>query len=120
MAARLSALCADRFLPPGRFLVLISVRGPVDPRAIVQLKGLGKSKNPPHPGLETATLAARSIVPQPTTLPRVPKKGIGYLKMITRLAVGVQIQRGALRLAHKLSYPMGTESSFPCDKVAKT
>jgi hypothetical protein len=27
MAARLSALCAGCFLPPGRFLVLISVRG---------------------------------------------------------------------------------------------
>jgi hypothetical protein len=56
MAARLSALRADRFLPPGRFLVLISVVGRVDPRAIVWLEGLGKSKkkNPTHPGLETA------------------------------------------------------------------
>jgi hypothetical protein len=27
MAAKLSALCAGRFLPPGKFLVLISVRG---------------------------------------------------------------------------------------------
>jgi hypothetical protein len=27
MAARLSALCAGCFLPPGRFLVLVSVRG---------------------------------------------------------------------------------------------
>jgi hypothetical protein len=27
MAARLSALCAGRFLPPGKYLVLIFVRG---------------------------------------------------------------------------------------------
>jgi hypothetical protein len=46
MAVRLSALRAGRPLPPGRFLVLISVRGFVDPRPIVQLEGLGQLKNP--------------------------------------------------------------------------
>jgi hypothetical protein len=55
MAARLSALRAGRFLPPGRFLIVISVKGCVDPRAIVQLEALGKIKNLPHPVLEPAT-----------------------------------------------------------------
>jgi hypothetical protein len=44
MAVRLSALRAGRPLPPGGFLVLVSIRGCVDPRAIVRLKGLGKLK----------------------------------------------------------------------------
>jgi hypothetical protein len=45
MAVRLSAPRAGRPLPPGRFLVLISVRGWVGPRAIVLLEGLGQLKN---------------------------------------------------------------------------
>jgi hypothetical protein len=56
MAARLSALRAGRFLPPEKFLVLISVRDWVDPRAIVRLEGLIKLKNPiMPPGIEPVT-----------------------------------------------------------------
>jgi hypothetical protein len=46
MAMALSALRAGHHLPPGRFLVLISVRGLVDPKVIARLGGLGQMKNP--------------------------------------------------------------------------
>jgi hypothetical protein len=45
MAVRLSVLRAGRPLPQGDTLILISVRGWVDPRAIVKLEELGKLKN---------------------------------------------------------------------------
>jgi hypothetical protein len=44
MAVRLSALCTFHPLPPGKFQTLISVRGRVDPRAIVRLEGLSQLK----------------------------------------------------------------------------
>jgi hypothetical protein len=56
MVVRLSASRASRPLPPGRFLVLIFVKGLVDPRAIVRLKGLGQLKNPVTSGIVPATI----------------------------------------------------------------
>jgi hypothetical protein len=55
MAAKLSALRAIRFSTPGRFLVLISVRGWVDPRVIVQMEELRNLKKSTSSGLKTAT-----------------------------------------------------------------
>jgi hypothetical protein len=68
MAARLSALCAGCPLPPGflwRFLVLISVRGWVDSRAIVRPEGLGKLEKINLIGTWSHNLPVCSIVPQP-------------------------------------------------------
>jgi hypothetical protein len=44
MAVSLSALRAGRPLPPGEFLVLISVGGWHDPKSIVLLEELGQLK----------------------------------------------------------------------------
>jgi hypothetical protein len=56
MAVSLTALRAGRPLPLGRFLVLISVRVWVNPRAIKRLEGLSELKNPMiSSGIETAT-----------------------------------------------------------------
>jgi hypothetical protein len=65
-------------LPAGRFLLLISVRGWVDPRSIVPLEGLGKFKKSTSSGTRTGDLPACSIVPQPTTLPHAPEPRGGW------------------------------------------
>jgi hypothetical protein len=52
----MSDLLAGRYLPPGLLLVLISVRGLIDHRAIVQLEVLGQMENViTSSGIEPAT-----------------------------------------------------------------
>jgi hypothetical protein len=67
MAVRLSDLRFARTLPPGRFLVLISVTRRVDPRAIVRLE---ESKD--FIVIRIRDFPACSIMPQQSTLPRAP------------------------------------------------
>jgi hypothetical protein len=48
MAVRLSTLCTGQLLLPGRLRVLISVRGWVDRRVIMQLEGLSQLYDKPY------------------------------------------------------------------------
>jgi hypothetical protein len=112
MAVRLSALRASRPLPPGRFLLLISVSYRVDPKAIGWLEGL-QMKNPitstgikpmtfllvtsclnqlsyhvPHKngsaqGKAFHTLSAAQIQPGP---PRVDRLGVHLIKLLSNVS----------------------------------
>jgi hypothetical protein len=63
MAVRLSALHTGCPLPQGIFLILISVRGSVDPRAIVRMERWGQLKNPmTSSGIETTTFQLVALV----------------------------------------------------------
>jgi hypothetical protein len=69
MAMRLSALRAGRPLPPGRFLILISIRGSVDPRAIVRLEELGQLQNRmSSSAIEPATFWLVAMLPRVQTV----------------------------------------------------
>jgi hypothetical protein len=79
MEMRLSDLRSTVLCTPGRFLVLISVKGWVDLRAIVRLKGLDKLKKSNELiGNRTRDIPACSIV---ASLPRVPYSIVWSLKL---------------------------------------
>jgi hypothetical protein len=55
MAVRFSVLRASRTLPIGRFLILISVNGLIDPWATVRQEGLGEPMKNPLLRIDQAT-----------------------------------------------------------------
>jgi hypothetical protein len=64
MEVRLSVLHAGHPLPPGRFLVLISVRDQVNSRVILWLEGLDQLKNPmASSGIKPNLLACSMVRP---------------------------------------------------------
>jgi hypothetical protein len=80
MAVRLSALRAGSPLLPRKFLVVISVRGWVDTRAIVWLEGIGELKKSNEIiGTRNRDLSACSVVSQQTTLQCAPNVLRGIL-----------------------------------------
>jgi hypothetical protein len=62
MAVSLSALRAGRPLPSRKFILLISVRGCVEPRAMVRPEGLGKLKESTSWRIEWKTVSRRHVM----------------------------------------------------------
>jgi hypothetical protein len=111
MEVRLSVLRAGRRLPPGRFLVLISVRGWVDPRAIVRLEGLGQLKISTSSGLDSATNQLHYRVPPSIYSFKVNRFSTVHLYLISR-----QQRQQVMKRENTTSgkYPCYFGFIFPC------
>jgi hypothetical protein len=76
-------------LTPGRFLVLISVRGLVDSRAIVRLEELSQFNNLMNSSaIEPATFLLVNTASQLTTLPRSHTLYLSALLSLLTVAIG--------------------------------
>jgi hypothetical protein len=111
MAIR-SALCAGSPLPPGRFLVLISVRGLS--RQGHSAAGIIRSieKKIHLIGTRTRDIPVCSIVPQPTTLPCAPI--LNEVSMSHRFrfhSVRISFRTSPTLVQHSLGFP-----HCPCSK----
>jgi hypothetical protein len=106
MEVRLSALSAGHPLPPGRLLVIISVRGRVDPRAILRLEWLGQLKKFNNfIGNRTRDLPACSTVPQTTTLPRAPIIILHYLLWTSVFLLRTYVTSPTMFSCHSSCFP---------------
>jgi hypothetical protein len=119
MTVRLSVLGAGSSLPPGRFLVLISVRDWVDPRATALLEGLDKLKIFSYLiENQTRDLPTCSIMPQPTRQPRASRIPFNHAQKLKQVKIYKYILRPSSNRLRKViiscNHSVTTNSLLVC------